>query len=48
MDFSQIIKTYGKAEGIDNERRYSPLPAPALRRSSYGDRRIWTPLTRHT
>ncbi len=23
-DFAQIIKTYGKAEGIDNERRYSP------------------------
>ena len=24
VDFAQIIKTYGKAEGIDNERRYSP------------------------
>ena len=24
MDFAQIIKTYGKAEGIDNERRCSP------------------------
>ena len=23
-DFAQVIKTYGKADGIDNERRYSP------------------------
>ena len=30
MDFAQIIKTYGKAEGIDNERRYSPATCTGI------------------
>ena len=30
VDFAQIIKTYGKAEGIDNERRYSPATCTGI------------------
>ena len=30
MDFAQIIKTYGKAEGIENERRYSPATCTGI------------------
>ena len=30
VDFAQIIKEYGKAEGIDNERRYSPAPCKGM------------------
>ena len=38
VDFAQIIKEYGKAEGIDDERRYSP----AWRSSSCRGHRTWT------
>ena len=30
VDFAQIIKTYGKAEEIDNERRYSPATCTGI------------------
>ena len=30
VDFAQIIKEYGKAEGIDNERRYSPATCKGM------------------
>ena len=48
VDFAQIIKTYGKAEGSTTSDATAPLPAPASRRWWYGDRRTWTRPTRHT
>lgn len=30
VDFAQIIKEYGKAEGVDNERRYSPATCTGM------------------
>ena len=38
VDFAQIIKTYGKAEGIDNERRYSPAVCSGIEKVAvWGD-----------
>ena len=30
VDFAQIVKEYGKAEGVDNERRYSPATCKGM------------------